>query len=69
LWYFPTITTTESLQLIDRYAQQCIRTLATGKHTKAAYNFRYEDMKNLGYISLVNRYYSHNGQVHHDSEE
>jgi retron-type reverse transcriptase len=69
LWYFPTITTTESLQLIDRYAQQCIRTLATGKHTKAAYNFRYDDMKHLGYISLVNRYYSHSGQVHHDSEE
>lgn len=58
-WYFPTITTTDSLQMIDHYAQQCIRTLATGKHTNSAYNFRYGDMKTLGYISLVNRYYCH----------
>lgn len=69
LWYFPTITTTDSLQTIDRYAQQCIRTLATGKHTKSAYNFRYSDIKNLGYISLVNRYYGHKAQDTADSEE
>lgn len=56
-WFFPLITTDKSLHVIDRYAQQCIRTLATGKHTKAAYNFRYEQMKELGYVSLVNRYY------------
>ena len=58
-WYFPVITTTESLKLIDAYAQSCIRTLATGKHTKAAYQFRYEDMKKLGYVTLVGSYYSH----------
>lgn len=58
-WFFPLITTDASLHIIDQYAQQCIRTLATGKHTKAAYNFRYEQMKELGYISLVNRYYKH----------
>lgn len=69
LWYFPTITTTDSLQIIDHYAQQCIRTLATGKHTKGAYNFRYEEIKNLGYISLINRYYRHNTQIKADSDE
>ena len=58
-WFFPLITTDASLHVIDQYVQQCIRTLATGKHTKAAYNFRYEQMKELGYISLVNRYYKH----------
>lgn len=58
LWYFPTITTAASLHVIDEYAQSCIRYLATGKHTKSAYNFRYEDMKKLGYVSLVNRYYA-----------
>lgn len=58
-WYFPMITTTESLREIDRYCQDCIRYLVTGKRTKAAYNCRYEDMKKLGYVSLVNRYYSH----------
>lgn len=57
-WFFPLINTDRSLQEIDHYAQQCIRTLATRTHTKAAYNFRYEQMKELGYISLVNRYYS-----------
>lgn len=58
-WYFPMITTAESLKIIDQYSQSCIRYLATGKHTKSSYNFRYEDMKALGYISLVNAYYSH----------
>lgn len=57
-WFFPLINTDRSLREIDHYAQQCIRTLATGKHTKSAYNFRYEQMKELGYTALVNRYYS-----------
>lgn len=56
-WFFPLINTDRSLHVIDQYAQQCIRTLATGKHTKASYNFRYGQMKELGYVSLVNRYY------------
>ena len=61
-WFFPLINTDSSLRIIDQYAQQCIRTLATGKHTKAAYNFRYEQMKELGYIRLVNRYYKHRSE-------
>lgn len=56
-WYFPLINTTRTLEEIDAYAQSCIRYLATGKRTKAAYNFRYEQMKALGYRSLVNAYY------------
>lgn len=56
-WYFPLINTADSLREIDAYSQQCIRYLATGTHTKAAYNFRYEDIKALGYNSLVNAYY------------
>ncbi len=58
-WFFPLINTSESLHSIDLYCQSCIRYLATGKHTKAAYNFRYEDMKALGYQSLVHLYYCH----------
>ena len=58
-WFFPLINTADSLHAIDLYAQSCIRYLATGKHTKAAYNFRYEDMKKLGYVSLVNAYWRH----------
>lgn len=56
-WYFPTLTVTESLHVIDLYAQECIRTLLTGKHTKAKYNARYEDLKALGYQTLVNAYH------------
>ena len=57
-WYFPLINTSASLKVIDQYSQQCIRYLATGKHNKSQYNFRYEDMKELGYKSLVNCYYN-----------
>lgn len=56
-WYFPLINTADSLMEIDAYRQRCIRYLATGSNTKSAYRFRYEDMKRLGYVSLVHRYY------------
>ena len=56
-WYFPMINTTESLHAIDLYAQDCIRYLISGTHTKARYNILYDDMKKLGYRSLVNAYY------------
>ena len=58
-WYFPLITTDASLRVLDQYAQQCIRYLVTGKHTKAAFNCRYGDIKELGYVSLVNCYHNH----------
>ena len=58
-WYFPLINTADSLRIIDHYAQSCIRTLATGRNTKSAYNFRYEDIKALGYESLVHHFYAY----------
>jgi len=57
LWYFPAINTTASLEMIDHYAQDCLRYLLTGKHTKGRFNVRYEELKDLGYKSLVNEYY------------
>ena len=57
-WFFSVINTAESLKIIDRYAQDCIRYLISGKHTKSRFNVRYEDMKLLGYKSLVHEYYS-----------
>lgn len=59
-WFFPVITVTDSLKIIDNYAQECIRYLVSGKRTKSRYNVRYEEMKRLGYRSLVNAYYSYN---------
>lgn len=62
-WYFPTITTADSLHIIDQYAQNCIRYLATGTHTKRRFDCRYQDMKDLGYVSLVHRYYSYGENI------
>ncbi len=57
-WFFSVINTAESLREIDRYAQDCLRRLLSGRNTKARYNVRYGDLKALGYRSLVNAYYS-----------
>ncbi len=56
-WFFPIINTDKTLKQIDEYMLECIRYLATGKRTKSKYNFRYDDIKALGYRSLVNEYY------------
>ena len=56
-WYFSVLTTTKSLNEIDRYAQDCVRYLISGKRTKARFNVRYEQMKELGYKSLVHAFY------------
>ncbi len=58
LWFFPVINTTASLQEIDSYAQDQLRYIISGKRTKARFNVRYEDLKSLGYRSLVHEYYA-----------
>ena len=58
-WYFPSITTDKSLKEIDSYMQDCIRYVATGSRTKSRFYFRYEQMKGLGMLSLVNKWYRH----------
>ena len=57
-WFFPVINTDDSLRRIDRYAQDCLRYLISGRRTKARYNVRYEQLKKLGYRSLVHEYYA-----------
>ncbi len=56
-WFFPVINTDKTLKSLDSYMLECIRYLATGKRTKAKYNFKYEKIKELGFRSLVNEYY------------
>lgn len=56
-WYFPTITTSKKLHILDDYMVSCIRYIATGKHSKSNYNLRYDEIKKLGYRNLVNSYY------------
>lgn len=58
VWYFPWITTDETIKQVDRYLQQEIRYIATGKHSDMNYRaVSYAEMKRLGYRSLVNEYY------------
>lgn len=56
-WFFPVINTTKSLNAIDRYAQDCVRRLVSGKSTKARFNVRYDYMRSLGLKSLMHEYY------------
>ncbi len=58
-WYFPVITTDKQLKTIDEYAVSCIRYLTTGRYGKKNYNLRYEQIKNAGYISLVNSFWKY----------
>ncbi len=56
--FFPHITTVESLKKLDHLSQECLRYIATGRRTNAKYRFRYEDIKDTGYVPLVREYYS-----------
>lgn len=57
-WFFPTITTDESLKIIDKYMQEEQRYIVTGKHNKRNYKIvPYSLLKECNYKSLVNEYY------------
>lgn len=56
-WYFPLITTDKSLKEIDHYMQDCIRYVATGCRTKSRFDIRYEQMRELGLLTLVNTWW------------
>jgi len=53
------INTDKSLREIDHYAAECARYILSGTRTKARFNVRYEDLKKLGYQSLVHAYHDH----------
>lgn len=57
-WFFPTINTSHSLKIIDKYMQDELRFLYTGYHNKRNYKIvPYEKLKTLNYRSLVNEFY------------
>nr|MCR4851329.1 hypothetical protein [Lachnospiraceae bacterium] len=58
--FFQFITTSETLKKLDHLSQECLRYIATGRRTNAKYRFRYEDIKDTGYVPLVRAYYSRN---------
>ena len=56
-WFIPGITTDQSLKLIDDYLVEYVRFLHTGRHTKKNFEISYDEIKELGFKSLVNEYY------------
>lgn len=56
-FFFSTITRDDSLHVLDLLCQDLIRRVATGKRGDSRYRFRYDDIKALGYRSLVREYH------------
>ncbi|MBE5883615.1 MAG: hypothetical protein E7291_04250 [Lachnospiraceae bacterium] len=56
-WFFPVLSTDEGLKELDAYLVQYIRYLSSGRHYKGNYRVSYEQIKELGFRSLVNEYY------------
>jgi hypothetical protein len=58
-WYLPNINVTKSIEFLDSYFIDCIRYLDSGTWHKGKkfYRLSYDDIKALGYRSLVNEYY------------
>lgn len=57
-WYLPNINTTKSIKFLDEYFVKCIRYLESGKwQGKHHFNLKYDNIKKLGFKSLVNEYY------------
>lgn len=57
-WFFPCITTDESLKELDAYMQQYARWCISGRHYKGNYRISYGQLKDWGYKSLVHEYHS-----------
>ena len=55
--FFPCINTARTLKYLDHLSQESLRYIATGRRTNAKYRFRYEDIKNTGYVPLVRTFY------------
>ncbi len=55
-WYFPLITTPRTLKEIDGCMQEWARYVDSGRHGGGR-RMKYEKLKELGYVSLVNEWY------------
>jgi hypothetical protein len=56
-WFFPVITTHNTLKVIDDYLLQYVRYIGSGKFCKKNYNTTYDTLKEYGFRSLVNEYH------------
>jgi len=56
-WFFPVITTDKSLRELDQYLLEYVRYLYSGRHYKGNFRITYDDIKKMGFRSLVHEYY------------
>lgn len=56
-WFFPVLTSGNGLKEIDDYFLEYIRYLYSGRHYKGNYRISYDDIKKMGYHSLVHEFY------------
>lgn len=56
-WFFPVLTSSDGLRILDDYFLEYIRYLYSGRHYKGNYRISYDYIKELGYRSLVHEYY------------
>ncbi|MBR5755107.1 MAG: group II intron reverse transcriptase domain-containing protein [Erysipelotrichaceae bacterium] len=56
-WFFPVLTTDKGLKVLDSYLLEYVRYLYSGRHYKGNYKVTYDDIKKMGYHSLINEYY------------
>ena len=59
-WYFGIINTDNGLKEIDKYMQQYLRYIVTGKFGKKNFDITYEFLKDNNYKPLVSAYYNRN---------
>lgn len=67
-WYFPIINTDEGLKEIDKYYVECLRFIYAGRYSKSNYNLTYDEIKSLGFKSLVNTYYKEQTLIDKNSQ-
>jgi hypothetical protein len=56
-WFFPVITTDQSLHELDMYLLEYVRYLDKGRHYKGNYRITYDSIKEMGFKSLKHEYY------------
>lgn len=67
-WFFPNITTDKGLKAVDSYMQEYVRYVMTGRHYKGNFRITYEQLKSMGYRSLVHEYYGWRKDMAYDTE-
>ena len=56
-WFFPVLSCSDGLHEIDECMVEHLRYLSSGRYYKGNYRVGYEQLKALGYTSLVHEYY------------